>query len=185
MSLKRKAMDYAVIVFSALLLSLSYYIFVFPNEFAPSGIPGFATMLQYLLDFNVGYMTIIINVPLVIATYLVVGKNYAIRSAVFSALFSAMLLVLEYVPLDRFVYHTANGTSTIMAPIAGGVVSGFCYGIVMRRNGSTGGTDLVAALTHHYRPEYNLVWIIFSINAAAAVCSYFVYNFTIEPVIRY
>lgn len=183
MSLKRKAMDYAVIVFSALLLSLSYYIFVFPNEFAPSGIPGFATMLQYLLDFNVGYMTIIINVPLVIATYLVVGKNYAIRSAVFSALFSAMLLVLEYVPLDRFVYHTANGTSTIMAPIAGGVVSGFCYGIVMRRNGSTGGTDLVAALTHHYRPEYNLVWIIFSINAAAAVCSYFVYNFTIEPVI--
>ncbi len=183
MNLKRKAVDYFVIVFSAVLLSLSYYIFVFPNEFAPSGIPGFATMLQYLLDFNVGYVTIIINVPLVIITYFVVGKNYAVKSAVFSAVFSTMLLLLEYVPLDRFVYHTDNGTSTIMAPIAGGVVSGFCYGIVMRRNGSTGGTDLVAALTNHYRPEYNLVWIIFSINAAAAGCSYFVYDFKIEPVI--
>lgn len=181
--LRRRIADYLVIIASALILSLSYYLFVYPNEFAPSGLPGFFTLLQYLFDLNVGYLTFVINVPLVIATYILVGKQYALKSAVFTLVFSGMLVALEYVPLDRFAYYTENGTSTIMAPIAGGVVSGFCYGIVMRRNSSTGGTDLVAALVNRYRPEYNLVWIIFSINAAVAACSYFVYGFQFEPVI--
>lgn len=175
--------DYLTAIFAALLLATSYHLFVFPNEFAPSGIPGFATILQHLFGFKVGYMTVIVNVPLVIATYFLVGKDYALKSAVFTLVFSAMLVLLEDVDLSRFVYHTENGTSTIMAPVAAGVVGGFCYGIVMRRNGSTGGTDLMAALLHRYHPEYNLLWVIFSINAVVAGVSYFVYDFRFEPVI--
>ena len=177
----RTARDTLVIVFAALLLAFSYHIFIFPNEFAPAGLPGFATMLQYLFDFKVGYMTIIINVPLVIAVYLLIGHGYAIRSAIFAAFFSAALILLDYVDLSLFIYNTEH--SAILAPIAGGVISGFCYGIVMKRNSSTGGTDLVAALVQHKRPEYNLLWIIFTINAAVAATSYFVYGFNLEPVI--
>lgn len=183
MSRSKRVIDYLVIFFAALLLGLSYHLFIYPNDFAPSGIPGFATMLQYLFDFKVSYMTVIINIPLVIATYFVVGKDYALKSAGFTAVFSVVLLVFEYVPMDRFAYHTENGTSTIMAPMAAGVICGFCYGIVMRRNGSTGGTDLVAALVNKRHPEYNLLWILFSINAAVAATSYFVYGFEFEPVI--
>lgn len=181
--LRRRIVDCLVIVLSATILSVSYYLFVYPNEFAPSGLPGFFTLLQYLFHLNVGYLTFVINVPLVVATYLLVGKEYALKSALFTVVFSGLLVVLEYVPLDRFAYYTENGTSTIMAPIAGGVISGFCYGIVMRRNSSTGGTDLVAAIVNRYRPEYNMVWIIFTINASVAACSYFVYGFHFEPVI--
>ena len=181
--LRRRIADYLVVIAVAVILSFSYYIFVFPNQFAPTGLPGFFTLLQYLFDLNVGYLTFLLNVPLVIATYLLVGKQYALKSATFTLVFSTLLVLLEYLPLERFAYFTESGTSTIMAPVAGGVVSGFCYGTVMRRNGSTGGTDLVAALVHRARPEYNLVWIIFSINAAVAVCSYFVYGFQIEPVL--
>ena len=96
---------------------------------------------------------------------------------------SLALLALDYVDLSQFIYHTENGTSTILAPIAGGVISGFCYGVVMRRNSSTGGTDLVAVIYNHYYPERNLLWIIFAINAMVAGASYFVFNFKIEPVI--
>ncbi|MBQ6431336.1 MAG: YitT family protein [Oscillospiraceae bacterium] len=177
----RNVRDVSLIIFAALLLAFSYHIFIFPNEFAPAGLPGFATMLQYMLDFKVGYMMFIINVPLVIIVYLTVGHKYAIRSAVFAACFAGMLLVLDHVDLSLFIYDTGN--SAILAPIAGGVVSGFCYGIVMRRNSSTGGTDLVAALVQHKWPEYNILWIIFTINAAVAAASYFVYGFKIEPVI--
>ena len=60
--------DYLVIVFCAFLLALSYHIFVFPNEFAPSGLPGIATIIQHVFHFKVGYMTILINVPLVLLT---------------------------------------------------------------------------------------------------------------------
>lgn len=183
MSHSKRVLDYLVIALSAVLLSLSYHLLVYPNNFAPAGIPGFATMLQYLCGINVGYMTVLINVPLVIATYLLVGKEYALRSAAFSLVLSVALVLLDYVPLERFVYATENGTSIIMAPVAAGVVSGFCYGTVMRRNGSTGGTDLVAALVQKRYPEYNLLWIIFGINAAVAGASYFVYGFQLEPVI--
>lgn len=177
----RQLRDYPVIVFSALLLAIAYNIFVFPNQFAPSGLPGIATILQYLFEFKVGYVTLIINIPLLIAVYFFVGRGYALRSGVFTLVFSTMLLVLDEIDLSRFAYATEN--SAILAPIAGGVISGFCYGIVMRRNGSTGGTDLVAALVNHRWSEFNVLWIIFAINAAVAALSYFVYDFQLEPVI--
>ena len=148
--------DYLVIVFCACLLALSYHIFVFPNEFAPSGLPGIATIIQHVFHFKVGYMTILINVPLVLLTYFIVDHRYAVLSATFAVVFSVVLLALDYVNLAPFEYHTTTGTSTILAPIAGGVISGFCYGMVMRRDSSTGGTDLLAALVHHVRPEMHL-----------------------------
>ena len=175
--------DYLVVVFCACLLALSYHIFVFPNEFAPSGLPGIATIIQHVFHFKVGYMTILINVPLVLLTYFIVDHRYAVLSATFAVVFSVVLLALDYVNLAPFEYHTTTGTSTILAPIAGGVISGFCYGMVMRRDSSTGGTDLLAALVHHVRPEMHIIWIVFVINAIVAALSYFVYDFKIEPVI--
>lgn len=183
MKLGQRIWDYMVIVLAASLLALSYQIFIFPNDFAPAGIPGLATIIQHLFGFKVGYMTIIVNIPLVLVVFRLIDHAYALRSAVFSAVLSLMLLALDYVDLSQFVYHTENGTSTILAPIAGGVISGFCYGVVMRRNGSTGGTDLVAAIYHKYYPEQNMLWIIFTINAIVAALSYFVFDFKIEPVI--
>lgn len=183
MKLGQRIWDYFVIILAASLLALSYHIFIFPNDFAPAGIPGLATIIQHLFGFKVGYMTILVNIPLVLIVFCLVDHAYALRSAVFSATLSLLLLALDYVDLSQFIYHTENGTSTILAPIAGGVISGFCYGVVMRRNGSTGGTDLVAAIYHHYSPEQNMLWIIFTINAVVAALSYFVFDFKIEPVI--
>lgn len=183
MSHGRKWQQAAAIVFSALLLAFSYQIFIFPNQFAPAGVPGIATIIQELFGFKVAYLTIIVNVPLLIVVYFVVDHEFALKSALFSAVFSTALLVFDEIDLSMLVYHTENGTSTILAPIAGGVVSGFCYSMTMKRNGCTGGTDLVAAWVHHYYPERNMVWVIFSLNAMVAAASYFVYDLRIEPVI--
>lgn len=175
--------QYTVIILCAILLGVSYHLFIFPNQFAPAGIPGIATIIQYLCDFKVGYMNIIVNIPLLLLTFFIIGRKYTVRSAVFSAVFSVVLLLMYRLPLEPYIYVTANGTSKILAPVAAGVISGFCYGCVMRLGGSTGGTDLVAALIHHKYPEYNLVWVIFGINAIVAGISYVVYDFKIEPVI--
>ena len=179
----KRAKDVAVIIFAAVLLAVGYHIFIFPNQFAPAGVPGIATMIQYLLGFKVAYLTVLVNVPLLIASYFIVGREFSVHSAIYTAVFSLALLLLEDVDLSTIAYHTANGTSTVLAPIAGGVVSGYSYTLVMKRNGCTGGTDLVGALVHHYRPEMNMLWIIFAINALVAAASYFVYDFRIEPVI--
>ena len=48
--------SYAITAGLACLMGVSYELFVFPNAFAPAGINGLATMLQYLLHINIGYL---------------------------------------------------------------------------------------------------------------------------------
>lgn len=179
----RRLQNTAAILFAAMIMALSYHIFVYPNQFAPAGLPGVATIIQHLFGINVGYLTLLVNIPLLLVVYFCVNKEFALNSAIYALVFSGALILLDYVDLNKFVYHTDNGTSTILAPLAGGVVSGFSYSIAMKRNGCTGGTDLIGAWVHHYHPERNMLWVIFSINAVVAVASYFVYDFRIEPVI--
>ncbi|MBE6984251.1 MAG: YitT family protein [Ruminococcaceae bacterium] len=177
----RKVQDYIVIIFAALLLAFSYHIFVYPNEFAPSGIPGIATMIQHTTGFSVGFLTFLVNIPLLLIVHRWVDSEYVIHTTVFAVVFSGFLVCLDHIDLSMLIYETDN--SMILGPLTGGVISGFCYGIVMRRNGCTGGSDLIAAWIHHHKPQMNLLWVLFAFNAVVASVSYFVYDFKIEPVI--
>lgn len=175
--------EYLIIAFLAVVMALTYEIFIFENAFAPAGINGIATMVQYLFDFSVGYMSLIINIPLVIVA-LILGKgDFALKSGLFTLSFSGALIIFDHIDLSAFVYHTENGTSTILAPAAAGVIVGAIYGICIRLGGSTGGTDIVAEIIHTKKPHISLVWIIFALNASVAALSYFVYGFNAEPVI--
>ena len=174
-------MDFLTMLVSSALFALSFIIFVFPNEFAPSGLPGIMTMIWEWTGFPVSYMNIIFNVPLVILTFFLVDKGYAMKSGVYSLMFSGWLMVYESLDMSRFIYDTGN--SAVLAPVAAGVLVGFSYAIALKRNFCTGGTDLIAELVHHYHPEKNMMWILFGLNAAVAGLSYFVYNYQIEPVI--
>ena len=101
----------------------------------------------------------------------------------FVVVFSIASLLLKRVDLSAIQYHTENGTSLILGPIAAGAVSGFIYGVLLGRSGSTGGMDLIAAWVRSKRPEAGLVWVIFVLNACVAVISFFVYGCKFEPVI--
>lgn len=179
----KKIITYIVIVLIALVCALNYQLFVFPNRFAPAGLNGICTMLQYLLGINVGYMSLLINIPLAVAVYLLVSKPLAVRSMVYVVTFSVALLVLERVDLSRFAYATNTGTSTIMGPLVAGIVNGSCYSMLVKASAYSGGTDFVAAVIHKYHPEKSIFYLIFALNVMVAIASYFVYDFQIEPVI--
>ena len=173
--------SYAITAGLACLMGVSYELFVFPNAFAPAGINGLATMLQYLLHINIGYPSLLINLPLVLLAWKKVDRDFARKTLVFVLVFSAVTLVLGQMDLSAIAYD--SGSSAILGPVAAGVVSGAVYGWVIRQNGSTGGTDIVAAWVRKKHPEASLVWLIFSLNAAVAVLSFFVYGCQFEPVI--
>ncbi len=182
MKKKNIIFSYGVVLAMACLMALNYRILILENAFAPAGLNGIATMIQYKLNFSVGYMSLLINVPLCVLAFFFVDRDYALKSLVFSVSFSLFLLLFQYgIDLERFTYKTAS--STILAPLTAGVINGFIYGNVIRSNGSTGGTDIVAACVHEKKPEMNLVWIIFAMNCAVAGASYFVYDHKLEPVI--
>jgi uncharacterized membrane-anchored protein YitT (DUF2179 family) len=183
MKAAKKVFTYVVIALIAFTGAMIYEIFIFPNNFAPSGINGVCTIIQHMFGISVGYLSLLINIPLAIFVYLKVSKPLAIRSMVYVAVFSIALLILDHVDLSRFAYATENGTSAILGPLVGGISFGYCYGQLLNCSAYSGGTDFIAALIHKKRPDQSVLGLIFTLNAIVAVSSYFVYDYKIEPVI--
>ena len=179
----RKVFTYAVILLLAFGNAMSYHIFVFPNRFAPSGLNGLCTIVQELFGLNVGYLSLIINIPLALVVHRLVNRKLAVRSMVYVITFSVMLVVLEKVDLSTFAYSTENGTSTILGPLVAGIISGAVYGFLVKCSAYTGGMDYVASLVRIRRPDLNFFYVTFVINVMVAGISYFVYGYQIEPVI--
>lgn len=177
------AWTYVVIAAIAFLAALDYELFVFPNQFAPSGLNGICTMIQYLTGVSVGYLSLLVNVPLAIWCYVEVSKPLAIRSMVYVVVFSVALLVLDKVDLTPIAYSTENGTSRIMGPLVAGIVMGFCYSILIKASAYTGGTDFISAVIHKRHPDKSVFSLSFVINAMVAIASFFVYDYKMEPVI--
>ena len=179
----RKVITFAIILLLAFGNAMSYHIFIFPNRFAPSGLNGLCTIIQELFGLNVGYLSLIINIPLALMVFEFVNRKLAFRSMVYVVTFSVMLVVLEKIDLSAFAYSTENGTSTILGPLVAGIISGAVYGILVKCSAYTGGTDYIASLVRIKRPDLNFFYVTFLINVVVAAISYFVYDYKIEPVI--
>lgn len=173
--------EYLAVAALAVVMGLSYELFVFPNTFAPAGLNGLATMVQYVFRVNIGYFSLLVNLPLIFLAWRELNPDFAWKNLLYVLVFSAVTLVLGRMDLSGIAYN--SGYSRLLGPVAAGVVSGTVYGLVLRLNGSTGGTDIVAAWMHKLRPEVSLVWLIFGLNAAVAALSFFVYGCQFEPVI--
>ena len=177
----KKVVSYLFVILLGLILALNYQLFVFPNDFAPAGLNGIFTMIQYLFGFKLSNANIILNVPLYILVYFSVNKAFANRAMVFLLSFSGFLSLLDMVDLSAFVYSTT--ISTLLGPAVAGMISGFC-GYYMHQMGTCmGGTEFIAKLIHRKKPSFNLFTIMFTLNVTVALASYFVYDYKIEPVL--
>lgn len=179
----KKILTYFVIMFIAVICALNYELFVFPNRFAPAGLNGICTMIQYIFGINIGYLSLLINVPLALLVFFLVSKPLAIRSMVYIGTFSVSAILLDYLDLSGFVYYTETGTSAILGPLVAGIIFGGCYALLLKASAYSGGTDFVAAIIHKYHPEKSVFFLIFAMNVVVALASYFVYDYQIEPVI--
>ena len=178
-------LDYAVIILTGILMALNYQIFILPNQFAPSGLNGITTMIQYLFNISIGYLNMILNIPLAIICWLKVDRQFTLKTLVNVAVFSVTLLLMQnqVVDVSHLVYWTEDGKSTLLAPVAAGTINGFVMAYSLKFGGSTGGMDYVAALIHRKKPAYSMTHISFYMNIIIAGISYFVYQYKVEPVI--
>ena len=179
----KKVLTYGVIMIIAFICALNYEMFIFPNRFAPAGLNGICTMIQHITGINIGYLSLLINIPLAVWVYLQVSKPLAIRSMVYVVTFSVSAVILDYVDLSAFVYYTENGNSAILGPLVAGIIFGGCYALLLKASAYSGGTDFIAAIIHKFYPEKSVFFLIFSMNVVVAIASYFVYDYQIEPVI--
>lgn len=171
----KKVLPYLQILFSAVLLAFVYYVFIVTNSFAPAGLNGIATMIQYKTGFSISYMSLLINIPLSVLAYFLVQKDFAVKTFLFSVVYSAAFLLLQNSDLT-FIQYNALGHDTIYPVILSGVLGGAVYGTCFRNNASTGGTDIISRYINKVRPETNFFVVTFLLNGVVAISSIFVYS---------
>lgn len=178
-----KVKQYSFIVFaillSAVLRALSVHCFVIPNNFAPGGVTGIATMLQEFTRLNSGIFIFAINLPLLIASFFLINKRFAIISAVGIVLQSLLLLLLEKVNF----YTYSEPYNTVLAAVAGGVLGGAGIGLILKIGGSSGGTDIIATFIYKHYSATNVSWFIFILDSVVVFVSFFVYGYVLTPVL--
>ena len=167
--------SYVMVVAAALLLALNYHIFIVANNFAPAGLNGIATMIQYVTGFSISYMSLLINIPLSVYAYFFVQKSFAVKTLVFSLVYSFAFLFLQNAGFE-FIQYNAHGHDTIYPVIISGVISGVVYGVCFRANASTGGTDIISRYINKVNPATNFFIVTFILNAIVAAISLFVYS---------
>ena len=183
MKFLKQTVSFLAVSALAMLSAFNYAIFVFPNRFAPAGIDGICTMIQDLTKINIGYLSLLANIPLMVLAFFYLNRDFAIKSTIYIAVFSITSILLKSIDLSSLYFHTDTGSSMVLAPIAAGAIRGILYVYTLRLNGSSGGVDIIAATVKKKNPHLDLMNIIFFINLLVSFSSYFVYGMRWEPVI--
>ena len=161
----------AMTVLTAAAVALFMHVLVYPAGFAPSGVDGLATILQYVTGWNAGIFTLAINLPLLVAAYFVLKRRYVAYTVLYTVLFSAFLFLLERI--DFYQYHAPN--DRLLAALFGGVGQGLT-GVMFRIGASSGGVDTVASMIQKRIPHKNVESIVALLCCAILLLSFFVYR---------
>ena len=167
--------EYAILIAMALLQSVNYHFFIIENNFAPAGLNGVLTMLQYKTGISLSYTTLIVCMPLCVLLFFFVSRKYAVRSAVFTLVNSFSYLYLQYLGLDSFKYD-AGGHDTVFPAIISGVLAGVISGLCFANHSASGGMEMVSKYISKLKPNTNFFVVSFVLNAIVAIVSLFVYS---------
>jgi len=163
---KEFLLDIVYVIIGSALVGSALSVFTVPNDIAPGGVSGLATALAYITPIRVSIWTLMLNVPLLIGAWKLLGR----RSLIFTLLSTGLLSLFIDLSARFLPVYTNNA---LIASVFGGAISGLGIGILFLRGISTGGTDLLALLLHKPFPNVPngvLLLIADATVVAIAVC---------------
>ena len=166
---KNLVMNYLLVTIGAIFTALSLVLFTVPNKIAAGGVSGVATILYHMFGFNVGIVILIINVPLFILAVYVLGGSIGAKT-----LWGILVMSFSVEFLSPFLEPVTY--EVILASIYGGVLGGLGMGLVFRGGGTTGGTDLIAALTSYFFPHFSIGQGLFLIDGVVIALAGLVFD---------
>jgi len=149
------AFGYLQILAGSLIAASAYPAFLVPNNIAPGGLTGVATILNFLFRWPVGTVSLLLNIPLFIIGYRAMGRIFAFRSLIATILFSLLIDILPIRPVS---------TDPLLGTLFGGVVLGAGLGLILRGGATTGGSDMVARMVHRKLPFISVGMFLFAVD---------------------
>lgn len=137
--------DYVFIILGTLLYSFAFTGFVLPYKIVIGGVTGVGTLVFFVTGIPVAISQYAINLVLLACAYKTVGRQFVLRTIFGATCMSVFVGILQPV----MAYHFPNGiieNQPFMSTLIAGFLIGWALGLVFIHNGSTGGTDIVAAM---------------------------------------
>lgn len=163
----REVLNIIYIIVGLICCTAAYKLYLVPNSIAAGGFTGVGQLLNRLFGIRVGLVSAVMNIPLFLISMRKMGLKYGLRS--FVAML-ALSTLIDYVELP-------NATDDmLLASVFGGVLAGIGFGLIIRGNASTGGTDMLASLLHRYIPILKIGVGIFIFDGLVIAVSAFVFD---------
>lgn len=145
--------EYALIALGILLFVLGWSIFLLPNNLIGGGVTGISSIIQYATGGAVkaGTTYFVINIALVIAALVILGRNFGGKTVYAIVIASVGLNLFQGIIPENIIRQLALDNGKLMSTIIGGLMVGVGIGVTMSQGGSTGGTDIIALIINKYR----------------------------------
>lgn len=156
-----------LILVGLLSCSAGYILYLIPNNIAAGGFTGIGQLVNHFIDIKIGTVNLLLNIPLFLFSIKSLGLKFGIRSMI--AMFGFSMLI-DYLPLP------AATDDLMLASVYGGVLCGIGFGLILRGNATTGGTDMLASLLHRFFPFLRVSYGIFLTDGIVILASAFVFE---------
>ena len=183
---KEWIIDILYAVVAGVIVGTAYHFFQNSNSFAPGGVGGLATITHHLIADKVSWSILMVafNLPIFVLVSAMVNKRLGLMLSIY-------MLVQSFIPrlydlMGAKPYCLANNGAdfnVVFACIATGVVSGFGFSLMLRHFGASGGTYGISALIKKARPQTNIAYVSFIMDACVVFIAFFVYGMKVTPVI--
>lgn len=152
--IRSEAKDYLFLTLGLLLYAVAFTIFLLPYEIVTGGVTGMSAIVYYATGFKIENTYMIINISLLVVALKILGFKFMMKTiyAIF-ALYFMLKFAQDLMPVDahgHFIKVLGEGQD-FMSLIIGCCITGTGLAIVFLNNGSTGGTDIIAACVNKYR----------------------------------
>ncbi len=127
-----------ILLLGGILFGASVNLFFLPGEIVLGGVTGVATTVNILTGLPVGFMIILINLPLLLCGWIFLGHGFVLRTLAGVAVTGIASDILTFLPISV--------SDPLLCAILGGVTMGVGCGLMFSRDYTTGGTDIIVWL---------------------------------------
>lgn len=174
--LKNITIDLLVDIVGGLLIAIGVYNFAVASEFPVSGLSGIAILFYHFWGIPIGTMTIILNIPIVILCYKVLGRTFLLKSL--KTMLISTIAIDVIAPLLP-VYHG----DMMLSCICMGLFSGLGFAFIYMRDTSTGGADFIIMAIRAWKPYLSLGRIIVILDFTIVIVSGLLLGGNVDKII--
>lgn len=151
---KELAIDILIDIVGNMLIAIGVYNFAANSGFPVAGISGIALIFYHLFGLPIGVMTVVLNIPIILMCYKLLGKEFLLRSL------KTMIIAWPLMDIVAPMLPVYSGDRMLSA-ICVGVFSGLGYALIYLRNSSTGGADFIIMSVRAIKPHLSIGKIAF------------------------